>query len=217
MKTFLKITILVLIASGCTSTRVTTSWKAPDVPPKNFQKIMIVGLIRDADRSIQENMENHFVGDLKAMGIEGISSLQAFGPKAMENLSEEEAVAKMKTSGADAVITIVLLDKQKERQYYPGNFYYSPYGYYHNRFWGYRTVLYRRIYEPGYYVTDTRYFWESNLYDMETQKLIYSAQTQSFDPSSSATLGHQYSELIVKDMVKNGVLRNPSTPALKGF
>lgn len=217
MKTYLKFGFLVLFAIGCTSTRITTSWKAPDVPPKNFQKIMVLGLIRDADRTIQENMENHFVGDLKAIGIEGVSSLQAFGPKALENLSEQEAVAKMKTSGVDAVITIVLLDKEKERKYYPGNFYYSPYGYYHNRFWGYRTVLYRRIYEPGYYVTDTRYFWESNLYDMENQKLLYSAQTQSFDPSSSATLGHQYSQMIVKDMVKNGVLRNPSTPTLKGF
>ena len=76
----------------------------------------------------------------------------------------------------------------------PGNIYYSPYGYYYNRFWGYRTVLSRRIYEPGYYITDTKYFWESNLYDMSTQKLVYSVQTQSFDPANSESMGHEYGQ-----------------------
>ena len=107
----------------------------------------------------------------------------------------------------DAVITIVLLDKQKERKYVPGNVYYSPYSYYSNRFWGYRTTLYQRIYEQGYYVTDTKYFWESNFYDMSTQKLLYSVQTESFDPVNSESLGHEYGKLIVKDMVKQSILQ----------
>jgi hypothetical protein len=130
-------------------------------------------------------------------------------------MEEEAAIDKLKSSGVDAVITIVLLDKKKESKYVPGNMYYSPYGYYYNRFWGYRGVLYRRIYEPGYYVTDTRYFWESNLYDMSTQQLLYSAQTQSFDPSSSASLGHEYGKMIVQDMVKKNVLIKSS--GAKGF
>ena len=112
----------------------------------------------------------------------------------------------MKISGVDAVITIVLLDKQKESKYVPGSIHYSPYGYYYNRFWGYRTTLYQRIYEPGYYVTDTKYFWESNLYNMNTQQLVYSVQTQSFDPANSASLGHQYGKLIVNDMISNNII-----------
>jgi hypothetical protein len=72
--------------------------------------------------------------------------------------------------------------------------------------------LYNRIYEPGYYVVDTKDFWESNLYDMPTQKLVYSVQTQSFDPGSSESLGHGYGQLIVKDMVKNHILTDNHTP-----
>lgn len=205
----------VLLSLACSTSRLTTSWKAENFVPRKYNKVMILGLIREADRSIQENMENHFVGDLRELGYNAVSSLAEYGPKAFDKMEEEAAIDKLKSSGVDAVITIVLLDKKKESKYVPGNMYYSPYGYYYNRFWGYRGVLYRRIYEPGYYVTDTRYFWESNLYDMSTQQLLYSAQTQSFDPSSSASLGHEYGKMIVQDMVKKNVLIKSS--GAKGF
>ena len=196
-----------LLLSGCSTSRITSSWKGEHITAKKYNKIMVLGLIRETDRSIQENMENHLVGDLQALGYMAVSSLKEYGPKVFDTIDEEDAVMKLKNSGIDAVLTIVLLDKSKERKYVPGNLYYSPYGYYYNRFWGYRIALSHRIYETAYYETDTRYFWESNLYDMETQKLVYSVQTESFDPASSESMGHEYGQLIVKDMVKNNVLQ----------
>lgn len=168
---------------------------------------MVLGLIREKDRAIQEKMENHLVGDLQLLGYNAVSSLKEYGPKAFEGMTEQEAINKLKSSGVDAVITIVLLDKQKERYYVPGRLYYSPYGYYYNRFWGYRGTLYQRIYEPGYYVTDTKYFWESNLYDMKTQELVYSVQTESFDPVNTESQAHEYGKMIVKDMMKKKVVQ----------
>lgn len=205
----------ILLLLACSTSRLTTSWRAENVEIRKYNKVLVLGLIREADRSIQENMENHFVGDLKELGYNAVSSLAEYGPKAFDKMEEDAAIDKLKSSGVDAVVTIVLLDKKKESKYIAGNMYYSPYGYYYNRFWGYRAVLYRRIYEPGYYVTDTRYFWESNLYDMSSQQLVYSAQTQSFDPSSSASLGHEYGKMIVQDMVKKNVLIKGS--GAKGF
>jgi predicted helicase len=145
--------------------------------------------------------------DEKGNRIENITSLKEYGPKAFDKMDEEAAISKLKNSGVDAVITIVLLDKEKERKYVPANIYYSPYGYYSNRFWSYRTTLYHRIYEPGYYVMNTKYFWESNLYDMSTQKLVYSVQTQSFDPANSESMGHEYGQMIVKNMLKQKILK----------
>ena len=208
---------MLLIAAGCTTSKITSSWKADDVVAQKYNKVMVLGLIRESDRSIQENMENHLVGDLRELGYSAVSSLQEYGPKVFDKMDEEEALGKLKNSGVDAVVTIVLLDKEKERKYVPGNIYYSPYGYYYNRFWGYRTVLSRRIYEPGYYITDTKYFWESNLFDMNTQKLVYSVQTQSFDPVNSESMGHEYGQMIVNDMVKNNVLRKVSDIPAKAF
>lgn len=175
-----------LFIIGCGTSRITSTWKARDIIPQRYNKIMVLGLIRTADRQLQQNMEEHMVGDLLAKGYNAVSSLQEYGPKAFDGMDEQAAMNKLKDSGVDAVITIVLLDKEKEKSYVPGHiYYYSPYSYYYRHFWGYHTAIYRRIYEPGYYVTNTRYFWESNVYDLNTQKLLYSIQTQSFNPSDS--------------------------------
>ncbi|NDF99240.1 MAG: hypothetical protein EB101_10010, partial [Chitinophagia bacterium] len=61
--------------------------------------------------------------------------------------------------------------------------------------------------------TNTRYFWESNLYDLSDGKLIYSAQSQSFDPSSSDVLGREYGKLIVDDILGKGIIVVSSTPS----
>lgn len=199
--------LLLFLLTGCTSTKITSSWKAQNIEAKPYKKILVLGLIRDTDRSLQEKMEAHLVGDLKDKGYNAVGSLSEYGPKAFSNMTETEAVNKLKASAVDAVITIVLLDKQKERNYVPGRLYYSPYGMYYNRFWGYYGTLNYRIYEQGYYITDTQYFWESNVYDMGTQSLIYSVQTKSFDPANSESLGHEYGKLIITEMVKNNILQ----------
>lgn len=214
---YLLFALLAVIISSCTTSRITSSWKSTDVSPYNYKKILVLALIRESDRSIQQNMENHLVSDLRVLGYEAVSSLQEYGPKAFDNMDETAAIQSLKKNGFDAVFTIVLLDKTKESRYVAGYTYYSPYSYYYNRFWGYRTTLYRRIYEPGYYVTDTRYFWESNLFDMNSQKLLYSVQTQSFDPANSESLGHEYGQLIVKNMVKENVLKDLMTSPARAF
>jgi hypothetical protein len=67
-------------------------------------------------------------------------------------------------------------------------------------------MLYDRIYEPGYYVTESQYFWESNLYDMSTQKMLYSVQTKSFNINNANNFGHEYSKKIMKNMIEKGVI-----------
>ena len=196
-----------LLTSGCTSSRITASWKIQNKEVPTFNKVLVLGLIREHDRSLQERMENHLANDLITLGYTVVTSLKEYGPKAFENMKEQEAIEKLKNSGVDAVLTIVLLDKQRERYYVPGKMYFSPYGYYYNRFWGYRGVLYQRIYEPDYYVTDTKYFWESNMYVTKTQELMYSVQTESFDPVSTESQAHEYGKMIVKDLLKNKIVQ----------
>ncbi len=212
------ISLILFLIFSCTSSRITSSWKAENVTAKKYNKILVLGLIRDADRSIQEKMEQHIVGDLTDLGYNSLSALKVYGPRAFEQLNEETALDKIKNSGVDAVITIVMLDKTKERKYIPGNIWYSPYGYYYNRFWGYYGTMYHRIYEPGYYITDTRYFWESNLYDMsDHQSLVFSAQTESFDPTSSDALADEYGHLLINEMLKNNVIKKMNELPGKAF
>jgi hypothetical protein len=217
MKPLLKIIVVLLFLFwGCgPSSYITSSWKAENVHPKKYNKIVVLGLIREADRSIREKMEQHMVADLKELGYNAVCSCDEYNPKAFEGMTEQQAIAKLREAGVDAVLTVSLLDKAREKNYVPGNVYYSPYYVYHHRFYGYYRTIYDRIYMEGYYVINTRYFWESNFYDMETNQLLYSAQSQSFDPSSTEALSHEYGQMIVKNMVKNNILTNQKEASLR--
>jgi hypothetical protein len=170
---------------------------------------MVLGLINGSDRTLREKMEEHIAGDLRELGYNAMCSCDEFDPKAFEDLNEKQALEKLTNSGVDAVLTIVLLDKAKERYYVPDRVYYSPYFIYHDSFWGYYRTMYDRVYGPGYYAVSTKYFWESNLYSLDGKRLLYSAQSQSFDPVSAQSLGHEYGKMIARDMVKKNVLSKP--------
>lgn len=216
MKRFIPIILLMIIVfSGCgNSSWITSSWKAQDAYPKKYNKIMVLALIRDADRSIRERMEQHIVGDLQELGYNAVCSCDEYNPKFFESMNEQQAIEKLRNSGVDAVLTISLLDKTKERYYVPGRVYYTPYYVNYNRLWGYYRTINQRIYTEGYYGVNTKYFWESNFYDMDSNHLMYSVQSQSFDPVSTESMSHEYSLMIIKNMVKSDVLANQRTSTI---
>src|SRR5687768_17156069 len=98
-----------LIITGCTSSKITSSWKTEDDKTNGYNKVLVLGLIHDSDSTIQEKMENHFVGDLVDLGYNAVSSLQEYGKKAFDGIDEETALDMLEKKGVDAVITIVLL------------------------------------------------------------------------------------------------------------
>ena len=63
---------------------------------------MVLGIIREADRTLRESMENHLVGDLKDLGYNAFSAYQEYGPKAFDGMTEEQANKKLAADGIDA-------------------------------------------------------------------------------------------------------------------
>lgn len=194
------------ILAACSTTKVTSSWKSPDVTSQNLsmKKIIVAALLPDRNRDLQKSMEGQLVGELKSKGIDAVSAYEVYGPKYLPQ-DEHKAVSKLQESGIDGFLTIVLLDKSKEKNYNPGYSQIAPVGYYRSWFGYYRTVF-GQVYTPGYYTTESKYYWESNLYNLPDEKLIYSAQSQSFDPSSISKLASDYSSKLINDMTKQGLV-----------
>ena len=216
MKQLLTLAVLFLfLLPGCSSSRITSSWKADSVQTQTFKKVIVLGLIREKDRHLRESMEQHLVTELRNLGYDATCSCDEYNPRAFENMTEEQALAKLKNSGVDAVLTVVLLDKTQERYYVPGRVQYTAYRMYYNRFWGYSRTMYGRIYTEGYYTEDTKYFWETNLYALEKNELLYSAQSQSFDPASTERMGNEYAVMITRNMLKKGLLINQKDQPVK--
>jgi hypothetical protein len=196
----LLLTALVLMAS-CSNSKVTSSWKGPgatSLAPGN--KILVLGIIREKDIRLRMQMEGFLVDALKAKGYNAVSAYTLYGPKMLSNKEEESALSQLRNSSIDEVFTITLLDKERERNFQPATMYpYSP-------FWGYYNYWYGQVYNPGYVSVDTHFYWESNLYDVSSRKLLYSVQSRSTNPSSAGSMGKDYSTAIVKNMTKEGIV-----------
>jgi hypothetical protein len=205
---FLLLSFGSIIFSGCSSTRITTAWKDPNSTHTNYKKIMVVGLMNGIKRmELRERMENHLADDLKNRGYEVNTSFREYGPSGLKGKTENEIIDLMRKEGYDAILTVALLDIEKERNYVQGYVEYWPGGIYYSRFGRYYYYWYDRIYQPGYYVSNTTYLIEGNLFDTKLDKLVFSAQTESFNPGTADKLGHQLSQSLLDEMSRKGMLQ----------
>ena len=49
---------LMVMSFGCNTSKITNSWKSDNTADYKFKKILVLGLIRESDRTLQQNMEN---------------------------------------------------------------------------------------------------------------------------------------------------------------
>lgn len=208
-KSILLLTTITIINISCRSTFITSSWSSQESTATNqIKKIIVVGIINENDRRIREHMESHLVGDLIHLGYNAVSSLQEFGPKAFEKKTEAVILQQLKDAGADAVVTISLLDKTKEQAYVPGANRLVPYATRYNNFWDYYNTYSDRIFNPGYYSIGNKYLFESSMYILSKGEngLVFSAQSEAFDPDTIDRMAHSYGKTIVQEMKKKGVV-----------
>jgi hypothetical protein len=121
------------------------------------------------------------------------------------------AIGRIRTTQADCILTIALLRKKTESHYVGGG-YWNPglrYGYY-NRFSDYYNNWHPSVYSPGYYAQDRVYYLETNLYDANTQQLIWAAQSKTYDPLSIDSFLKGYVQTIYDQMAKDGLITSPN-------
>jgi hypothetical protein len=198
--------IVILISISCSSTRLTSSWSLPDATTQKYNKVLVIGMTGAKDREIRENIENSMAKKLNENSITAVTASSKYGSRTFQKMTEDEAMKMVKDDGFDGVMILALLDKNKERNYTPGRIINTPYAVVHSHWWPNYRVLYDRVYTPGYYTTSTNYELEANFYNMDRNELQYSAQAQSFDPGSAATLAGDFSKVVIDDMTKKGLI-----------
>ena len=104
-------------------------------------------------------------------------------------------------------MVISIRDVDDDSYYVPGETYYQP-EYYYNTFFDYYVRSYDTVYEPGYYVDSQDYYVETNIYDVVdgSDKLIYSAQSRTFDPNSLDQLSESLSDKIMDDLKDKSII-----------
>ncbi len=198
--------ILAFFISSCSGTALVSSWKT-EAQPKQYSKVGV--LVLTSSKVARSVMERAMVQDFKDKGINATTTMAIFPSVKADGLvvnrSEEETKAFMQTkldeAGIDAIIVLVMKKREKKEGYgqranstrYFGNY---------NSYYGYMGYNITQISTPGYYGSSTKYFVESNLYDIESSEMIYSAQTKTKDPSNVKKEVEHLVSLVVNDIVK---------------
>jgi hypothetical protein len=198
-----------ILGSGCTSTKINHAWKDPSVQETSFKNIIVIGILEGKKKKgLRLSFESHLTEDLKEAGYKATASTDVYGLKSFEGKSEDEIIELLKKDGYDAAITIAMLDVTREQNYVRGQVDYWPGGIYFSRFGRYYSYWYNRVYTPGYYVTNTTYLVEGNLFDIQKDRLIFNAQTETMDPASIDNMAHRISRSLIKSMKEKKILRD---------
>jgi hypothetical protein len=208
MKNLLKIIIgilaavLLLISCG-PSQRVISSWKNPNFKAeKKFTKIFVASM--SSNQKVKINLENEMAAAATARGFTVIKSQDIFQPSFTHEKAPDKDVmlAKIRELGCDLIYTVTLIDKQSETRYVPGGMYapFPGYGYGYRGYYNYWSPM---MYDPGYYTTDKTYFMEGDLFDVASENMIWSVQTESYNPSSIEKFSKELTQLMLERAEKD--------------
>ncbi|GMQ79894.1 MAG: hypothetical protein BMS9Abin03_343 [Thermodesulfobacteriota bacterium] len=199
LKWFYLTMLSVVLIIACAGTKLTHTWVDETHRGKLVSNILVIGVTYKEKEAVRLSFEDNFVTQLRAAGVEAVAVGDAISiPKDLE-LEKDEILKAVNKFNNDAVIITHLVGKEEKESYtrperLSGGFY----GY-HGRAHGY-------IQSPGYSRTSTTVRLITNLYDVKTEKLIWSGESESLDPDSIKQMIDDVIKVVIKDLQKKNLL-----------
>jgi hypothetical protein len=192
----------VFFLAACAGTKFLSVWKDSAYSGGILQKILIVGV---SDKlSNRRIFEDELAGQLKSHGTEAISSATVIPTmKEIDETVIKEAALKLK---ADAVLITHLEGVSEKTVYHPPVYDYSANPGY-NRFGYYYRSVHQHVYTPGYVATYQYVRLENKLYETATEKLLWAATSETFDPDSVNAVVESLSKIVIKSLKESGLIR----------
>ena len=200
---------LILLAVGLASgksSKLLMSWKNPDyVAGNKVHRVMALGLSEKT--AIRADFEDALAGQLTEAGLEAIPGNTILLRPESTTLDLNYLRTQIRENHIEAVVVSRLVKVEKNVTYVPGGTYIIPYPYY-NTFYGYYGAVYSTVYSPDYLREEKKVRIETNLYLASSPdgKLVWTAITDTFNPSNVKKAINGLVKLVVKQMQEEGVL-----------
>jgi len=199
-KMFIGVCIICVVASSCSTTKITSSWSEPNktIVLNKLNKVLAVALLKNEANN--RKAEDQIIERLNGKGVVSYSYLNT-----TFNKKNEEAIRdKIKLDGFDGVVTIRLIDVDKERTYTPGHL--SSYPLEYRTFSGYYYRTWNAYSIPGYYATTKTYTIETNVFSIKEDKIIWTGLTQTIDPNGVNKMTAAVVKEVFKKMKNDGFI-----------
>ena len=111
------IPILFLLLLGCSSTKLVSTWKNPEIVLFDAYKVLVVGMTQDENARVE--FETRFVDKLNGNGVEAMRSIDLFdveftsSKKSVEELTEVEE--QLLDKGFDAILVTKVVGTENRR------------------------------------------------------------------------------------------------------
>jgi len=179
------------------TTVMTDTWKDKNYTGKP-QKILMIMAARSSD--MRNLFEDRFSGELQTRGN---NADQSYTLIPFEQLRDKEIVkSKIRSSGADAVIISRLVDTKTIESYNPGMIYVVPASYYD--WWGYYAVVFA---DYGYTGDVAVSYIETNVYDVKTEKLVWSGHSKTERAYGEQELITAFIQRMIKKLSSAGIIK----------
>lgn len=199
---FLLFLAVAVLLSSCATTSLTTAWHDQSYSGNNSLRDVLVIAVTEEETS-RRLYEDRFVAKLAESGVRGIPSYSL----QISDIEPTRQAVQTAVAMADARFVLITrhLSTDKKQHYSPPQpIYVDPY---YSRMYRYYPMAYREVrYSPGYNYTVTTVSIESNLYDAQTEKLIWSAQSKSVDPNMSKSFLEGLVNVFANDLQEKKLL-----------
>jgi hypothetical protein len=191
------------VAAGCsTSSTLVQRWSDANYSGTKGQKMMIMALgPNERNRNMWEEVFSSALTAVKVQPVRGSTALPS-GAEADEPTLKQA----IKDSGVKLVAVTRLVDVEKEQVYVPGSTYYTPAPSYYGMY-GYYNYGYGMVNEPGYYQENKIYKLETNVYDVQTEKLVWSGLTETVNPETAADGANSVVQVVIGDMIASKIIQ----------
>jgi hypothetical protein len=187
----------VFLIISCAGTELTHRQINEAYKGKPASDILVIAITGNEDS--RRSFERKFVAKLKSVGVEAISSEDAIPMPPDLKLTKEMILNAVNQFENDAVIITHLIDKEeKEVVTRGGQAYRGYYGFYYSRF-SYAN-------DPGYSSISKTVRLETNLYDVKTEKLIWSGQSKTWSKDSKYQIINDVIKVVVDELQKNKLI-----------
>jgi hypothetical protein len=217
MSNFLRVIglgIVVLLVAACSSTTLSGSWADPAFKNK-IKNVYIIGIAKN--ETTRRIFEDAFSGHLGDNGVRTVSSYKDL-PNS-EEATREDIIKGMTDEGCDSVLLTKLVGQRKETVTTPGRVsgyssggygnrggYYGNRGGYYNNWGSYYGRRHEVVYTPPTSTEFTILTVESVLYDLETEKMIWSGQFETVVEQDIEKNIKDFVIEVSKDMADKGII-----------
>ncbi|MBW2513768.1 MAG: DUF4136 domain-containing protein [Deltaproteobacteria bacterium] len=204
--------LTVLLLAACTSTSLTGLWKDNAFDQKPLDSIMILGIAKKSD--VSQRFEDLFVETFQKKGITSVAAYKIIPESrklTKDNLKEHKEIIKetaAKNQLNAVLITHLIRVTEQEEDLKSNRSDAGPVSNYRDM-GGYSIYVYRNMGSPGppgRSVTRQYVQLQTNIYDTASEKLIWSASSQSVDPDSVNTIIRELLHVITNQLMADGFI-----------